>query len=87
MKWGSRGWGDGQFASPNSIAFDNSGNVYVSDAADRIQKFATKTDKTITTSTSDIRYHETTKSASPTIPMLFIIGFLGLAWLFARSKK
>ena len=40
-KWGSGGTGDGEFDSPNSIAVDSSGNVYVADSwNDRIPKFA-----------------------------------------------
>ena len=39
-KWGANGTGDGQFNSPNDVAVDSSGNVYVADAGnDRIQKF------------------------------------------------
>jgi hypothetical protein len=30
-KWGTPGSGDGQFAYPNSVAVDGSGNVYVAD--------------------------------------------------------
>ncbi|MDI6809674.1 MAG: hypothetical protein QME66_11940 [Candidatus Eisenbacteria bacterium] len=40
LSWGSRGSGDGQFASPWGIAVDGSGNVYVADTQNnRIQKF------------------------------------------------
>ena len=39
-KWGSFGTGDGQFDSPEGIAVDKSGNVFVSDGNDRIQKFS-----------------------------------------------
>ena len=39
-KWGSFGSGDGQFSSPQGIAVDSSGNVYVTDTQNnRIQKF------------------------------------------------
>ena len=39
-KWGSYGSEDGQFSSPNSVAVDSSGNVYVADSYNhRIQKF------------------------------------------------
>lgn len=40
-RWGSRGVGDGEFAYPNSLAVDLSGNVYVADTYNhRIQKFS-----------------------------------------------
>ena len=40
LKWGSEGSGDSQFRSPNGIAVDASGNVYVADSGNhRIQKF------------------------------------------------
>jgi DNA-binding beta-propeller fold protein YncE len=40
QKWGSFGTGPGQFNRPHDIAFDSSGNVYVSDRDNnRIQKF------------------------------------------------
>ena len=40
-KWGSSGSGDGQFSSPNGVAVDSSGNVYVADVSNyRIQKFS-----------------------------------------------
>ena len=39
-KWGSTGSSNGQFDSPNGIAVDSSGNVYVTeDNNNRIQKF------------------------------------------------
>lgn len=39
-KWGSFGWGDGQFYYPNSIALGSDGSVYVADTENhRIQKF------------------------------------------------
>jgi tripartite motif-containing protein 71 len=39
-QWGSRGAGDGQFKSPQGVAVDATGNVYVVDQdSDRIQKF------------------------------------------------
>src|SRR2546425_927986 len=39
-KWGSNGTGDGQFFSPNGIAIDLAGNVYVVDSVNnRVQKF------------------------------------------------
>lgn len=39
-KWGSYGSGDGQFISPQGIAVDSLGNVYVADTGNhRIQKF------------------------------------------------
>jgi len=38
--WGSQGTENGQFTSPNSLALDGFGNVYVSDSSNnRIQKF------------------------------------------------
>jgi DNA-binding beta-propeller fold protein YncE len=42
-QWGSQGFGNGQFNSPNDIAIDSLGNVYVADSGlgnDRIQKFS-----------------------------------------------
>jgi len=40
-KWGSQGSGDGQFISPQGIAVDSLGNVYVADTGNnRIQKFS-----------------------------------------------
>ncbi len=40
-KWGSEGSDDGQFKSPNGVAMDSSGSVYVGDWGNtRIQKFA-----------------------------------------------
>src|SRR5438445_13041698 len=39
-KWGSQGGGDGQFANPTGVAVDGSGNVFVADGNNRIQKFA-----------------------------------------------
>jgi putative cell wall-binding protein/streptogramin lyase len=38
-EFGSLGSGDGQFDGPRGVAFDRFGNVYVTDAYDRIQKF------------------------------------------------
>ncbi len=38
-EWGSFGTGDGQFNSPRGIAIDPSGDVYVVDFTNRIQKF------------------------------------------------
>jgi hypothetical protein len=39
-KWGTSGASDGQFSSPQGIAVDSSGNVYVADSGNnRIQKF------------------------------------------------
>ncbi|MDI6751318.1 MAG: hypothetical protein QME07_00435 [bacterium] len=39
-KWGGYGTGSGQFKSPEGIAIDNQGNLYVADTKnDRIQKF------------------------------------------------
>ena len=39
-KWGTEGSGDGQFAGPNGIAVDGSGNVYVTDYSyNRVQVF------------------------------------------------
>jgi DNA-binding beta-propeller fold protein YncE len=41
QRWGSLGTGDGQFGSPEGIAVDSAGNVYVADSDNqRIQKFA-----------------------------------------------
>jgi streptogramin lyase len=40
FKWGSKGFGDGQFLRPHDVEFDSSGNVYVSDRdLNNIQKF------------------------------------------------
>jgi DNA-binding beta-propeller fold protein YncE len=40
-KWGSQGTGDGQFDSPEGIAVDSSGSVYVADSDNnRVQKFS-----------------------------------------------
>lgn len=40
LKWGTKGYGDGQFHYPRGIAVDGLGNVYVVDAGNyRIQKF------------------------------------------------
>src|ERR1044072_4255473 len=38
-KWGSSGTGDGQFERPQGIGLDSSGNVYVGDSNNQIQKF------------------------------------------------
>ncbi len=38
-QWGSEGSEDGQFKSPDIIAVDSTGNVYVHDGSNRIQKF------------------------------------------------
>ena len=39
--WGSEGDGDGEFNVPHSIAFDSSGNAYVTDTNNhRVQKFS-----------------------------------------------
>jgi tripartite motif-containing protein 71 len=38
-QWGSEGSGNGQFEGPYGIAVDSSGNVYVGDSNNRIQKF------------------------------------------------
>jgi DNA-binding beta-propeller fold protein YncE len=38
-EWGSQGSDDGQLISPQSIAVDFSGNVYVGDGSDHIHKF------------------------------------------------
>src|SRR5207245_596814 len=38
-KWGSPGIEDGQFNFPEGVAVDSSGNVYVADGNNRIQKF------------------------------------------------
>ncbi len=41
MSFGTAGTGNGQFDHPTSIAFDSSGNIYVTDFANhRIQKFS-----------------------------------------------
>ena len=40
-KWGSKGSGDGQFASPSGIAIDSSNDVFVLDTGNnRVQKFS-----------------------------------------------
>jgi hypothetical protein len=40
LKWGSFGYGDGDFDTPRSVAVDSNGYVYVADTANhRIQKF------------------------------------------------
>jgi len=44
IHWGSQGVGDGQFGTPEDVAVDDSGNVYVLDGDDfgvrgRVQKF------------------------------------------------
>src|SRR5258705_4398884 len=38
-QWGSYGQGDGQFYFPTGVATDAAGNVYVTDASTRVQKF------------------------------------------------
>ncbi len=39
-KWGTSGTGDGQFLTPNGIAVDSTGNVYVAEGnGNRVQKF------------------------------------------------
>ena len=39
-KMGSKGSGDGQFITPHTVAFDSSGNMYVTDTKNsRVQKF------------------------------------------------
>jgi tripartite motif-containing protein 71 len=38
-KWGSEGSGDGQFIDPSGVDVDSTGNVYVADNWNRIQKF------------------------------------------------
>ncbi|HEX7723488.1 MAG TPA: immunoglobulin-like domain-containing protein [Pyrinomonadaceae bacterium] len=38
-KWGTTGSGDGQFFTPTAIAVDASGNVYVVEGGQRVQKF------------------------------------------------
>lgn len=39
-KWGSKGGDDGQFTTPEGIAVDAAGNVYVADTGnDRVQVF------------------------------------------------
>jgi DNA-binding beta-propeller fold protein YncE len=40
FKWGSKGFGDGQFIRPHDVEFDSSGNIYISDRdLNNIQKF------------------------------------------------
>ena len=39
-KWGSFGFGDGQFTGLRGVAMDSSNNIYVTDSGnDRVQKF------------------------------------------------
>ena len=38
-EWGDYGSGDGQFDFPHGVATDSSGNIYVADYNDRVQKF------------------------------------------------
>ncbi len=40
LKWGTTGSAGGQFIGPRGIAIDNSGNVYVTDQNNRVQKFS-----------------------------------------------
>jgi hypothetical protein len=40
LQWGSEGSRDGEFKAPRGVAVDGSGNVYVVDSNDRIQKFS-----------------------------------------------
>lgn len=64
--WGTVGTGDGQFLFPVAIAFDNGGNIYVTDmalSANRVQKFGDCTTPTNTptyTQTNTITHTQTT---------------------------
>ena len=63
--WGTVGTGDGQFLFPVAIAFDNGGNIYVTDSslsANRVQKFGectTPTDTPTFTQTNTITQTQT----------------------------
>ncbi|MBI4426309.1 MAG: hypothetical protein HY567_01925 [Candidatus Kerfeldbacteria bacterium] len=39
LKWGEQGTGPGQFNTARGIAVDQSGNVFVTDGSERVQKF------------------------------------------------